>query len=359
MSINTHSTDFYNDFSSLDRLRARARRDPGKTLEKVAQQFESIFVKMMLDSMRDATFGDPLMGSEDGQFFQNMYDEQLSVEMSKTGSIGLADVIVKQLKPTLPDAANSQSTTTPRPVLNNAISAMRMHGSNVNHAIASYQKTQTMSVEEAKPLEETKPVVKAEPVTKAEPAAKAEPVVNAEPIVKAEPIKTPEQFIKLVWNDAKSAAAELGVQPEVLVAQAALETGWGKYIIQNRDGSSSHNLFNIKADRRWDGETAQKQTSEFVSERKVKQHASFRSYDNYKQSFSDYVRFIKQSARYQNALGYAHDGEKFVTELQKAGYATDPRYAEKISNIMQRESVKNVIASLKTLDAQASARADS
>lgn len=144
---------------------------------------------------------------------------------------------------------------------------------------------------------------------------------------------------------AKDAAARIGVDPTVLVAQAALETGWGKSIMRQSDGSSSHNLFGIKAQGGWQGPEARAITSEFRDGKMVKETADFRSYDSYASSFHDLVSFLQNNNRYQATLKSADNPEQFVKELQKAGYATDPGYASKISQIAkQMKSYQNYAA---------------
>jgi len=137
---------------------------------------------------------------------------------------------------------------------------------------------------------------------------------------------------------AKEAAARIGVDPRYLVAQAALETGWGKSVMRAQDGSSSHNLFGIKAGSSWKGDSARAITSEFRNGEMVRETAQFRSYDSYKDSFHDLVTLLQTNNRYQDVVKSADNPEQFVRELQKAGYATDPDYASKISQIARQMS---------------------
>ncbi|PZR41024.1 MAG: flagellar assembly peptidoglycan hydrolase FlgJ, partial [Ectopseudomonas oleovorans] len=141
-----------------------------------------------------------------------------------------------------------------------------------------------------------------------------------------------------------AAAEKIGVDPRYLVAQAALETGWGKSIIRTRDGESSHNLFGIKTHNSWDGESARVLTTEYKGGKAVKEAASFRAYDSYAQSFDDYVSFLQNNGRYEKALSSTENPERFVKELQQAGYATDPNYARKISQIARKMQTYQTIA---------------
>src|SRR3569832_1733952 len=150
-------------------------------------------------------------------------------------------------------------------------------------------------------------------------------------------IATREEFVAAMWPAAQASARELGVDPRVLIAQAALETGWGRAVMQHGDGRSSHNLFGIKADNNWSGASVNVATLEYRDGLAAKERANFRSYDSYEQSFADYVDFIKSQPRYREALAHGGDARRYLSELQSAGYATDPRYADKIGSILQGE----------------------
>jgi flagellar protein FlgJ len=150
-------------------------------------------------------------------------------------------------------------------------------------------------------------------------------------------------FVEKLTPYAQKAAAALGVQPEALLAQAALETGWGKLQTKMADGSPSFNLFNIKADKRWNGDKATVSTLEYRDGVPVRENASFRAYESYEQAFDDYARFIQQNGRYQDALKNASDSKKYLQGLQEAGYATDPEYANKILNVLERSGIKTAM----------------
>ena len=159
---------------------------------------------------------------------------------------------------------------------------------------------------------------------------------------------TPEEFIESVWPQAVEAAHQLGVKPEVLVAQAALETGWGKHVIRGVDGSNSFNLFGIKADAGWQGRKVFSETVEYTDGIMHKQRAAFRAYDSPAESFRDYVDFLRTNPRYKTALQSTANSARFTAELQRAGYATDPEYSNKINGIIDSglfRSIKNRDAS--------------
>ena len=161
---------------------------------------------------------------------------------------------------------------------------------------------------------------------------------------------SPESFVRQLWSMAEKAAQKIGVTPEVILSQAALETGWGKHVIAKTDQASSHNLFNIKADSRWDGETASIGTVEYRNGVAVKEQAKFRVYESYQDSFNDYIDFLQTQPRYQDALQNTADPEAFIEGLHKAGYATDPAYADKIKRIMNSETLAQ--ASPQTMNSQ-------
>lgn len=157
-----------------------------------------------------------------------------------------------------------------------------------------------------------------------------------------------QAFIKDLWPFASKAARELGVEPEVLIAQSALETGWGQKVITDEQGLSSLNLFGIKADGRWQGDHASVTTLEFRDGVAQQERASFRSYPSRADSMSDYVDFIKNGSRYASALANASDAGSYLNALQQAGYATDPAYTQKISGIMSDDAFLQTVADLKT-----------
>jgi flagellar protein FlgJ len=156
---------------------------------------------------------------------------------------------------------------------------------------------------------------------------------------------TPEGFVASIWQHAQSAARELGVDARALVAQAALETGWGKRQIKHADGSTSHNLFGIKANG-WNGQRAVAGTHEYVDGVRRNETASFRAYTSPAESFADYVRLLKTSPRYQQALQAGTDVQGFARGLQRAGYATDPRYAAKIAAIAGGPTIERAVAAV-------------
>jgi len=149
--------------------------------------------------------------------------------------------------------------------------------------------------------------------------------------------ESPDEFVENLWPHAQQAAEKLGVNPKAILAQAALETGWGKYPIAKENGAASFNLFGIKADGRWSGDRAVVNTLEFRDGVAKREKAAFRAYDSFGQSFDDYANFLSSSERYKDALQSGDDASMFAASLQKGGYATDPKYSEKIDSILSSQ----------------------
>lgn len=286
MTTIAHHASVYTDFNGLAELRRDARGDRQAALREVAQQFESVFLQMMMKSMRSASLGEGIFDSDQSDQYRDMLDSQLSVSLSQGRGLGLADVIVRQLGGAAP----------------------------------------------LRPTPEVRGPVVMPPVAASRPAPTA---AQAGQTVTAA-FDSPRQFIEALRPYALKAARLLGLGPEVLIAQSALETGWGRAVIRDARGESSHNLFNIKADSRWDGPVVAKNTLEYVDGVAVRERALFRRYDSPQHSFQDYVAFLRDNARYAPALAQSGDAKGFVHALQEAGYATDPAYATKIGAILDR-----------------------
>jgi len=303
MIDNSNDIGFVQDIAGLDKLRQSAVSsddvDKKEALKAAAKQFESIFTTMLFKSMRDAnaSFESDLMKSQNQDFYRQMKDEQMASELSSTGSLGLADMIVAQLSAGI-NADDSEL------VMRNAAldTSLRL------------------------------PV---EPSKAGEVADEALSVMAVNKVESKSRFDDPKQFVESMMPYANKAAKVLGVDPTVLIAQAALETGWGKKVIRNSLGSSN-NLFNIKADRSWKGDKIASQTLEFHDDVPVKQNAVFRSYDSYEDSFNDFVRFLNQNPRYETTLSQNNNAESFIRGIHRAGYATDPNYSEKVLQVKQR-----------------------
>lgn len=303
------------DFHGLNQLRASALKaeQPDQTLRQVAAQFESLFVSLMLKSMRQAELSEGIFDSEQSDMYRDMADQQLAMDMSASGGLGLQDMIIRQLGGD-PAAAD-----------------MPMGGQTF-----SAETVQTLPKLVAR-IRELKPETPVQSGTDDKPAA-----ITAAEQTSGVPLParfdSPAQFVEKLWPLAEKAARQIGAAPEAIMAQAALETGWGKHILQDKQGSS-FNLFNIKADSRWNGDYTSRNVLEYRNGQPIQEQSRFRSYDDYQQSFDDYVQFLQSNPRYQNALQHAGNPERFVEQLHKAGYATDPLYASKLKRIMQGETL--------------------
>lgn len=332
MAIKTLPTDnarFYADLGSLKDIQARANSDEPEALRQVAKQFEQLFMNEMLKSMRKANEAfskDSPFNTSEIQFYQGMLDNQLALEMTRQQGIGLSDLLVKQLSRQVDvrvdkeDEEASVQSTRAEQLLNRVlgqgasqIGVLPGQGSGLSEAPPS-----VTSIEETIAELSTRQTVQAAVASAEQPPT----------------FETPEAFVSTLLPLAQRAAQQLGVDPKMLLAQSALETGWGKHIIAKGEGSS-YNLFNIKADARWQGERAQVNTLEYRNGIAQQERASFRAYDSYAESFADYVAFIQDNPRYQQALESVQDPKAYVQQLQQAGYATDPRYASKIADIFE------------------------
>lgn len=312
----------YHDLASLDELRSAAQKDPNKALKQVASQFESLFMQMLMKQMRksNALFeSDSPLNNRHTQTYRDMHDNQMALELSSSGALGLADLIVAQLNPA---AANM----TPASVLRG--------GQNIDlqkrSSLAESENGKNIAVSTKVTADESKTLAK---TSKLEASPEIEASLSSE---KGQSFASPAAFIEAMLPVAKKWAAEKGIEPLAIVAQAALESGWGKKVIANRDGSSSYNLFGIKADSRWQGDKAVVNTLEYRGGQARREQAAFRSYASFEESVKDYLSFV-EGPRYQQALAQGHDAKQYAKELQAAGYATDPQYANKISQILDSQ----------------------
>lgn len=337
----------YTDFHGLTALRSEARNTPSEAIEEVASQFESLFVQMMLKSMREATIEGDLFDSSQLDLYQQMFDQQVSLDLSQRGGIGLAETLVTQMKGNqseaqkLVDLQETGSAESVQPIvsLNNTPEEIKRQVLGLFSARAN----NTLAANDAAPIVP----INAQGRGRVESLASVDNRgLASEGNSDSWLPESPEEFIRNVWDHAVTAAKQIGIDPAVLVAQSALETGWGKKVIQSSKGNS-FNLFGIKADGRWTGDSAMVKTLEFKDGLAALEKATFRVYDSLSSSFSDYVDFLKGNPRYQQALENVSDSKDFLVELQNAGYATDPKYAEKIMGILDRSNYSSLINELK------------
>lgn len=296
----TGKADIYTDFKGTAELRNQARQDPKAALKETSRQFESLFIQMALKSMRQAGTKSGLIDDQHAKTYQDLYDQQLAVELGKRSKLGIADMLVKRLGGATPAASNS------------------LNGKD----LGAYRATASPRLPSA---------AYELAVTKAR-AAQASTTTSAPPQTG---FTSRDEFLNSLWPHAQKAAADIGVDPKLLLAQAALETGWGKSLHHQSGGN---NLFGIKADSRWNGHKVTSGTLEFVDGIPTRTRSAFRAYGSYADSFQDYVDFLKNNPRYQQALQHADNPQRFIAHLQQAGYATDPGYARKVMAIYQNDA---------------------
>ncbi|MCS5563362.1 MAG: flagellar assembly peptidoglycan hydrolase FlgJ [Oleiphilaceae bacterium] len=307
----------YTDFSGLNALKSQARNDKQAALEEVARQFESLFLSEMLKSMRKA--GDVFaegnyLNSSQSEFYRDMFDSQLSLTMAKGQGTGLAEALVRQLGQQVPGLDSEGG---------------KLAGHKAS--LADYDRS-------LPPLSSRLPA-QLEQVNEVADVTSATVTAPESDQALPQRFDSPEQFVRELLPVAERIAGDSGIDPKLMVAQAALETGWGRHMITGDDQRPSFNLFGIKADRRWSGDSVTITTTEFREGVPMKERADFRAYPNYEASFRDYVAFLESNPRYREVLSVADQPEVFADKLQEAGYATDPNYGAKIRQIMNRDSL--------------------
>lgn len=319
MDMNFHSaqmqsaTDNYLDANSLNKITALGRKDNQAALKEVAKQFEALFLQQMLKTMRDTNqifAEDNPLNSNEMQFHQEMMDQQMVLNLASGKGIGLAEVFYRQMTP---NYGKKSSVGDDLPLLE-------------KHVFDKKSDTQSL------PEEVTAPSLGKGMARLRSDVIPARPNTNQLP-------STPDEFVAGIMPYAQEAAKELNLDPDVLIAQAALETGWGKFVIKDQQGNSSFNLFNIKAGGSWEGKKVSVSTLEYENGVAQKQQANFRSYDSYAESFADYIKLIRDNPRYEKAKSLAQDAAAYLDALQEGGYATDPDYADKIKNLLKSEAI--------------------
>ena len=297
------SNRFAADARSLNDLRESAKQNSPEAIKASAKQFEALFVNMMMKSMRDATPQDGPLDSEQSKTFTAMLDQQLSQKIASRG-LGLAEVLERQM-------AGVNGLTPPPIVPFSARPGASVGGLDLNSA-SSLGIPDSVSVDKlAKELK-----------------------------VAAPELSSSQAHVRIFQDKlaayADDASQATGLPAKFMLGQAALESGWGKHEITGADGQPSHNLFGIKAGGKWTGRVVSAVTTEYVNGVPTRKVEKFRAYDNYADAFKDYANLLKGNQRYQNVLANARDAVGFAQGLQKAGYATDPHYAEKITRVISK-----------------------
>jgi len=266
--------------SSIDTLRSRAAADPKAAVKEAARQFEALFMQELMKSMRQAqqTMASGMLDNSGTQMGTDMLDTQFATKMTGLPG-GLGDVIARQLERQMGVPAASQLPA------NAAAAAALRAGA-----------TDTAQVQKA--------------------------------------MGSAQSFVAEHQQAARAVEAQTGIPAGFLIAQAAQETGWGRRDIRNAGGTSSNNLFGIKAGPGWKGEVAEVTTTEYINGRATKVKAKFRSYASAEESFADYAKLMKDNPRYERVLAHAGNAQGFAQGLQRAGYATDPAYADKLTRVI-------------------------
>lgn len=352
--LNNQSASIYSDINSLNSIRKMGLTDESGALKKAAKEFEAFFLNMMLKSMRQANAAigdDSMMSSSQEKMFTSMLDEQLAVDLSQKGLLGIADLMTHQL-------------------INKSAAEKQLSGNEVNTKVSlksdlnsfgivpsltekSDRNVNSNLIKASDKLTNSKPDVIPEPASDLDKTNILETVnlhlrkgiketiveqtdiakIAVEKPAKKAVFTQVNEFVSSLLPLAKEAAQKLMLDPKLLIAQAALETGWGKFVMHDESGTPGFNLFGIKAGKGWGGETIKIDTLEVENGAFKKINASFRKYENFKQSFDDYVDFVQQNPRYQKATESTTDAKEYIHQLQKSGYATDPEYANKIMKI--------------------------
>jgi len=305
----------YNDFTGLANLKAEAAKQSPEATREAARQFEALFVQMMLKSMRSAS---AVLGEERDTTYEEMFDQQISIEMTRDRGIGIAEMLVRQLASKAPDDKGA------------AVSMLDWDSARFSGSVAPGRPDLAAD----KPGKTDSVVTIPGSMTELAPQRDDWRPVNQ------------QEFIRDIWSLAERAAADLDIDPRVLVAQAALETGWGQKLIRDGSGISGNNLFGIKADSRWDGERITVNTLEYENGMPTRSRDKFRAYPSLREGFDDYVNFLKGNSRYDSATKGGLTPEEYAGSLQDAGYATDPAYAEKIRGIVNGFRLNDLVSQL-------------
>ena len=352
----TRNGQFALDMQGLQRLKHSARQDPSQGVRGAAEQFEALFIQMMLKSMRDAVPTSGLIDSQQTEFYQSLLDQQWSQTMASRG-IGLADSLVAQLERSGMVPAKEQKGSAvdeliagiprgaPRP-LQDALRPDADSGDEEKHEAASVDGAEPapvpagfMEALNSAPagfMERMAAVPAGEPEARddvpRDPAPATRQADSAANSANTAPDHV-QAFLDRLSDPAQAASRTTGVPAELILAQAALETGWGRHEIAAADGRNSHNLFGIKAGSHWQGPTTEITTHEYLNGQRTRVSDSFRVYGSFEEAFTDYARLIGDNPRYERVTT-APSAEQAARELQAGGYATDPAYADKLIAVM-------------------------
>ena len=321
-----NAANVFTDINGLQGIRTLGKSDQAAALKEVSKQFESMFIGMMLKSMRDASdvfSEDSMFNSPESDFYRNMFDDQLSVSLASGRGTGLADVIHRQLMSQYGLDDEGSGEVDQSRIFERRFTGLSTAMRRVQEELDSLPEKDTATVADSI---ETSPLVTASGEGS-----------------KGQEFASPSEFVAAVYPLAEKIGAEIGVDPKAIVAQAALETGWGKYTIRDSEGRPANNLFGIKAGSSWQGNVVSVKTHEYRQGVKVNEQADFRAYASLEEGLQDYADFLSSSGRYQQAIGEQTEGDAYGHALQRAGYATDPQYGSKIERIYHSQMLNGAL----------------
>ncbi len=313
-------------------------------IRQVARQFEALLMHSLLKSMRATTPQDGLLDNDQTRLYTSLLDQEIAQMVAKRG-LGLAEILERQLSRLEGTPAEGKQGVQPWRALHGTMPELLnswdgVAAPNLMSDFAAEARLNLQRREAAAPANRTEPANQTGPVNATAPAAN-----GAEPAAQHGTSGPPHvhQFIEAMRPHATVAARHSGIPARFLIGHAALESGWGRYEIMRGDGETSHNLFGIKADANWSGDVAEVMTTEYVGGVPVKRVEQFRAYQSYQAAFIDYAEFLSSNPRYSGALQATGDAREFAYELQSAGYATDPQYADKLSAVINHRLLRDTV----------------
>ncbi len=363
------------DANGLNGLKQAAKENSPEAIKGVAKQFEAIFMNMMLKSMRDATPQDGPFDSEQSRQFTSMLDQQLTSNLASKG-LGLADVLARQLSnnrnisttETLTSETNANKSNTEKNGDANRQPLPVRHDLNTQGITQQLNTAQQLETLKAMAGSEAKahdyvhdeeqenqdalnaPAYDITDETEQHLQQIIAKALQNEKLIKEASTQTVENvsnstnttiFTKKMAPHAEAASRASGIPAEYMLGQAALESGWGKREIRATDGSNSHNLFGIKATGNWTGKVAEAVTTEYINGVKQKRVEKFRAYDSYADSFKDFANLMRNNPRYDKVMDNLQNPKDYAKAIQTAGYATDPHYANKLHQVIQKINNNN------------------
>lgn len=378
------SGNFAYDTKGLDQLRTSARHDSTEALKGTAQQFEALFLNMVMKSMREATPHEGPFNSEQEKMMTGMLDQQMSQTLAKRG-VGLADVLVRQLSSKVQRAdevgsaqgssANAGNTAKTGNSVNSANVALKLDYNLANNTqgatnapdvgskapAAQVSRIEALSNELAKDpgsrpflpgrlgnmahlyLDNQRLDTLAKNNGDSHGESKFPGLNEGTALAAGNSLRNQPGHVRAfqehMGKHAEQVSRETGIPAKFMLGQAALESGWGKRQVLTADGKPSHNLFGIKATAGWKGKTAEATTTEYVNGVPYTRREKFRVYDSYAEGFKDYGKLISKNPRYEHLMTQTQDASSFAKGLQKAGYATDPHYANKLTKIINQHLI--------------------